>query len=218
MVEPVKIHPLSGARAKKVPEPVKRTRVAWSANLSDEELRTEGGILLAMLISRANELGHTLKEMSEELGVTYGYIAQLRSGRRLIENVSDAFADRSALYLNVPRLTVLMAAGRVRADDIFKAAPNLFMEVPAAMAFIQRDPEYGPWMPASFLSMTPREQLFLVRLYEKASGRRLLSIERIDEHAVAVAMAELEEYRAFLREHAEHSARAAEEAESEEID
>lgn len=201
----VNVRSLGDARSKKSPQeaeapaPAGRSRVAWTANLDPDELKTEGGVLLAMLIARANELGQTLKEMASELGVTYGYIFQLRTGDRLMENISNRFADQCALYLNVPRMAVLRAAGRVRQEDIFTSSPNLFMEVPAAIDFIRKDPEFGTMLPPSFLSMPPREQLFIVLLYERATGRKLLSADRIDEKTIAIAIAELEEYRDSLR-------------------
>jgi hypothetical protein len=150
------------------------TRVPWSGGLSPEELARPGGTLLSMLIHRANELGHQLGDMARELNVTYGYISQLRSGLRKTEHISDHFANSCALYLGAPRMTVLLASGRVKPEDVFSDPVEMVSMLPRAIKFIQSDPTYGPLMPPELINADQRLQYFIVSLFEDATGKTLL--------------------------------------------
>jgi hypothetical protein len=161
-------------RTSRGPRTEPTTRVAWSGGLSEEELMRPGGILLSMLIQRANELGHQLGDMAKELGVTYGYISQLRTGLRKTHQISDAFATSCALYLGAPRMTVLLASGRVKPEDVFPDPNELLNTLPRAIQFIRHDTEFGPLMPPDMLNADPQLQYFVVTMYEKATGRVLL--------------------------------------------
>lgn len=150
------------------------TRVPWSGGLSREELARPGGTLLAMLIQRANELGHQLGVMANEINVTYGYISQLRSGLRKTEHISDSFANACALYLGVPRMTVLLASNRVKPEDVFSDPVEMVSILPRAIKFIQGDPVYGPLMPPDIINADPKLQYFIVCMYEDATKKTLL--------------------------------------------
>lgn len=160
----------------------KTTRVPWAGGLDKAELAKPGGLLLAMLIYRANELGHKMQEMSSELGVTYGYLVQLREGIRQVKNVSDEFAQACALYLGVPRLTVLLASGKITPADMFENPHDLVRTLPRAMQFIQRDSEFGGIMPADLFTASEQVQFFVVMLYEAATRKKLLpgKIDHLD--------------------------------------
>lgn len=150
------------------------TRVPWSGGLSREELARPGGTLLAMLIQRANELGHQLGDMARELHVTYGYISQLRSGLRKTEHISDQFANACAIYLGAPRMTVLLASSRVKPEDVFSDPVEMVSILPRAIKFIQSDPKYGPLMPPEMINADQKLQYFIVSMYEDATGKVLL--------------------------------------------
>jgi len=149
-------------------------RTAWMGGIAKDELAKPGGILLGMLTSRANELGQQLGTMAEELNCTYGYIAQLRSGLRETKNISDEFADACALYLGVPRMTVLLAAGRVKPSDVYEDAHEAMATVPRAIQFMRGDSIFGPIMPSEVTTASLEMQFFIVQLYEAATGRKLL--------------------------------------------
>jgi len=51
--------------------------------------RHPGGPLLGWLADEAKRRGHTGQAMAESLGVTAGYIHQLRTGHRHLCNISD---------------------------------------------------------------------------------------------------------------------------------
>lgn len=178
------------------------TRVPWTGGLSMDELQRPGSVLLSMLVYRANELGHQLGDMAKELNVTYGYISQLRSGMRKTEHISDAFANSCALYLNTPRMTVLLASGRVRPEDLFTDPTNMLHLLPGALLTIKKHPAWGPLMPPGLLDGgDERMQYFVVSLFEKATGLNLLTEageERADPAFIAKQVLAYHELRANL--------------------
>lgn len=129
--------------------------------------------LIAWLTQAVAERGVTLQKLAEDLGVTYGYLAQLRSGLRSVTNISDPFLDRVAQWLNVPRISVLAACGRLRLSD-FSDLHNLDEALDAAYAFIQRDRVWGAVMPPSAHRLDQPGRLFVVRLFEAATGTVLI--------------------------------------------
>lgn len=166
------------------------SRVPWNGGLSDEEIMRPGGALMAALLHRANQLGHQLQEMSTELNVTYGYIAQLRGGHRQPENISDDFVNAAAAYLGVPRMTVLMLCGRVRPDDVLLQKHNVAQQIPAAIDFIALDTVFGPLMPLEVRKASYEMQFFIVSMFEKATGKVLLN-GRQDPSVLATDLAEV---------------------------
>ncbi|MDO8417774.1 MAG: hypothetical protein Q7S87_16360 [Agitococcus sp.] len=149
-------------------------RTPWSGNLDDEELTRPGGMLLAALIRHANESGHQMAEMARELGVTYGYINQLRNGTRHINQISDDFANACALYLGIPRLTVLMLAGRISPEDIYESKELVIESIPRAMRYICEDPDWGHLVSADIRNGSYATHFLIVKLYEAATQKSLI--------------------------------------------
>lgn len=149
-------------------------RAPWTGNLDEKELQRPGSMLLAALVQCANERRHQMQDLARELGVTYGYINQLRSGLRNTSQISDDFALACARYLGVPRLTVLMLAGRLTIDDAFEPDRMLANEVPRALEYVTKDPEWGPLVTREVRAASCETQFLVVRLYESATGKKLL--------------------------------------------
>ena len=101
-------------------------------------------LLLPALLERSGAKGQTLQEMSADLGVTYGFVNQLRAGHRKIDDVSDSFVAACARYLGVPYLSALMLAGRLKPEHAYESEDLLAKSVPRAMKFICDDPQWGP--------------------------------------------------------------------------
>lgn len=148
-------------------------RTAW-ATLTEKEMQLAGSALLGMLYQTANERGHQLMEMAQELNVTYGYIAQLKNGIRKIPHISEEFAENCAKYLGIPRISVLIAAEKLRPADFYQDPDELETMAEPALRLMQKDPEFGPYMPASVFQADRKLQQFLVMMYERATGRVLL--------------------------------------------
>lgn len=172
-----------------------QARVPWSGNLDEVELGRPGGLLLAALIRCANERRQQLQDMARDLGVTYGYINQLRNGIRNVNQVSDDFALGCARYLGVPRLTVLMMAGRVSPDDVFEHREMMASEISRAMAFICEDPQWGHLVTPELRKVNLDSQYVLVRLYEQATGKKLMD-NHLNAEALAVEIKRLQDVQA----------------------
>jgi transcriptional regulator with XRE-family HTH domain len=149
-------------------------RTPWSGNLDETELARPGGLLLAALVRCANDRRLQLNDMARELGVTYGYINQLRNGIRPVSQVSDEFALACARFLGAPRLTVLMLANRITPEDAFEYRELAATEIGRAMAYICEDPAWGHLITAELRKGTSESQYALVRLYEAATGKVLM--------------------------------------------
>lgn len=169
-------------------------RTPWSGNLDEAELDRPGGLLLAALIRCANERRQQLSDLARELGVTYGYISQLRAGLRPTNQVSDDFALSCSHYLGVPRMTVLMLAGRIAPEDAFESQEVLAAQIPRAMSYVCDDPDWGPLVPPEVRDSSPEAHFLVVRLYEEATGKRLLP-ERLNPQTLAAEIQKLQALR-----------------------
>ena len=175
-------------------------RTPWNGGVRKEELERPGGTLLGMLTQRANELGHNLALMADALGCTYGYISQLRTGARRVTTIRDSFVDACANYLGVPRMTVLLASGKVQPTDIYEDPHEVMQSVPNALQFMKSDAQWGPLMPVDVMSYDLKAQFFIVKLYEAATDRKLLKGASMNPEDVAYQIEKIEEYRTKLRE------------------
>ena len=169
-------------------------RTPWSGHLSNAEMSRPGGLLLAALIRCTSERGMQLNELAKELDVTYGYINQLRNGIRPVSQISDDFALACSRFLGIPRLTVLMLAGRITPEDLFEPGDKLDKQVSKAIGFICEDTAWGHLITAELRNTSDHSQFAIVKLYEAATGKVLMDrtlqlesfaeeISRLQEHS-----------------------------------
>jgi transcriptional regulator with XRE-family HTH domain len=183
---PVSGNPLRGLPR---PEPVQ----PWDGTLSQEELvrDTPAAPLLSMLYGRAAQLGHSANRMCEELGITYGYVSLLRNNQRDVDKVSDALVENVAAYLGVPKLQVMVAAGKVRPEDLFADPPSVDVYLKQAIAHMRGDPVWGPHVAKSIEAVPVEVQFLCIALFEAATGKNLLPQRRTNEdiakHALQLA-------------------------------
>jgi hypothetical protein len=156
----------------------------WAV-LKGKELERPGATLLALLLEAAHVQGLGARELAEKhLGVSYSYFHQLRSGEKLASNLGPEMLDKIATFLNLPKVVVMLAAGQLTLKD-FQQEPEAVEQVlEPALRFIQADPRFGPYMPASIFGMTSAERQFIVMLYERATGKTLLPVRATLEETV----------------------------------
>lgn len=161
------------------------SEVPWDKSIKQEELSKPGGLLMAMLFGRAQQLGQTGQEMALELGVTYGFIGQLRSGVRQTCNVDDRHLLRMAEYLGVPKVVVLLAAGKLNVDDFFED-DSCFSDgiLNAALQIMAQDPVCGIPLPADAYKASYELKVYLITLYEATTGRRILRTRWLPDEAI----------------------------------
>lgn len=186
------------------PAPLDPATTPWDGGIDEDEALRSGGLLIGALVARAAQLNHPLKDMAITLGVTYGYIAQLRGGHREIENLSADFITAAADYLGVSRAFVLIMQDRLPFEEPLELGPNMARLVTPALQFISQDPEYAGLLPVEVFDMSLESQYFVVRLYEQATGKALLR----DKRGTVAFSRDLEAMRALEAELREEVAQA----------
>lgn len=142
---------------------------------------TPGGPLIGWLYDECRRRGQEYREMAMALGVTYGYINQLRTGVRQTHNISDDFAFSCARYLGVPPVVVKVIAGRIPLSDF--VSPNESPEDAAdrAMAQMLDDPLVRQVLPADLSGLSLEAKQALVSMYVEYSGRDLVGFKSLPE-------------------------------------
>lgn len=158
-----------------------RTAPSLRQARANELYDAEGGPLIGWILSEARQRDQRLHDMSAQLGVTYGYIHQLRTGARKTCNISREFARSCANYLGVPPIVVRLLAGQIDTEDfllpehseerLVERALHRMMEDPMARALVSGDVRKWPL----------EAKRSLVRLYSDSVGHDLLGIRFVPE-------------------------------------
>lgn len=146
----------------------------WGGGLDEAELRKPGGMMMAALVQCANERHLSIPDMALAVGVTYGYINQLRNGLRDTTQVSDEFTESCAAFLQVPRLTILILSGKVTPVDFLPPVDPSRQEVQRAFDFVCTDPVLGPLFTGELRMSGLDSKYAIVRMYEKCTGKNIL--------------------------------------------
>ena len=152
-----------------------RLQRPWSGVLDAQSMKRPGGLLMSALARCAQERGQSLPELAEQLGYSYPYINLLISGARRVDQVSDDFANACAAYLGLPKAAVLMMSGRLEARDFFGPGDFHVGLLDAAMRYIESDPAWSPLVTAELRHTSNQSKFCLVKLYEAATGKKLLA-------------------------------------------
>lgn len=132
------------------------------------EDRTEPRLLKA-LRCKAAVLNHSQVEVAHRLGVTSGYLIQLRNGSRDIRRISLDFARACATYLETSTVNVLLLAGAIDVTD-FSGPVETKRRMEQGLRALLNDPTYGAFIDEPMVrSLPPEAQELLVSLYEEAS-------------------------------------------------
>jgi len=140
-----------------------------------------GGPLIGWLYDECRRRRQEFRQMADELGVTYGYINQLRSGLRHVRQISDEFAVSCARYLGVPPVVVKMIAGRIPMSDFVHPHVPLEDALDRAMAQMLDDPVARHVLPADMSGLSLEAKQSLVAMYMECSGRDLLEARQLPE-------------------------------------
>lgn len=137
------------------------------------------GPLMAWLQEEAGLRGHQVQEMARELGVTSGYISQLKSGIRRVEHISGEFAVACARYLGVPAVVVKILSGKIAMSDFVWPHQDEEVVVTRAFARMMTDPvvKLSLSEPSNAYSMEVKRAL--VMLYAESSGQDVLGLREL---------------------------------------
>lgn len=138
-----------------------------------------GNALLDALVHTARQEGIPLTQLAGILGVTYGYVAQLRTGFRKTERLSERFVQACAIYLKVPALTVKALAGIITARDFLSADELQASALAAGIRRLQQDVLLGGFFPASLWEADPELQAFVLLMFQEATGLSEFAYQRV---------------------------------------
>lgn len=142
---------------------------------------SDGGPLIGWLFDECRRRGHEYRQMAACLGVTYGYVNQLRNGIRLTRQISDEFAVSCARYLGVPPVVVKMAAGRIPMSDFIQPHESEEDVLNRAMSRMLADPIARTSLPANLDELPLSAKRALVTMYIETSGCDLLGLRHLPE-------------------------------------
>lgn len=145
-----------------------------SCGLNDKESQVEGSMLLYLLFDEANKQGLSYKDLAIQLGVTYGYLAQMKSGDKPITGVSPDFVARCSEFLGIPEAAVMVAARKLKIEQLYAKPENWKTELDAAMRYIASDPQFGPYMSPNTLNADTDTKKLLVKMYQEITGKVLI--------------------------------------------
>lgn len=149
--------------------------LASAAGLSTDALKLPGATLVNLILEVRVARGLTYEQLAEEhLGISRSHLMMLRTGKRTIVNISSRTMKRIAAFLGIPPVVAMLAGGQLGLEDFYQTPEMLQQGLAQAMKFIQRDPDIGPYMPATVFLADEAVQRFIMLLYEKATGRTLI--------------------------------------------
>lgn len=155
-----------GARARK-------ERLVWGV-VSPEEMKRPGAILTSLIFQAASTRNLKPADVCEAIGISYSHFTSLRSGIKAIPNISEEALARISDFLRLPKVVVKLASGQLRPDDFYHDGDKMHFYIEPALRFIQADPKIGATMPLSAFSADQDLQIFLITLYEQATGKVVL--------------------------------------------
>lgn len=141
----------------------------------------QGGPLIGWLFDEARRREMDLQDMAREVGVTYGYINQLRTGIRKTCQISHDFASSCALFLGVPTVVVLLLSGYLTMSDFATRAESDDEAVERALRLMQDDPHIRAAVPVDFSRLCVEGKRAVVMLYGEVAGRDVFQARQLPE-------------------------------------
>lgn len=157
--------------------------------------------LLRVLLAEADRRGQTVTAMAAELGVSPGYVFQLRNGLRQTEFIGQEFAVACARYLRIPVVLVKLWAGRIRLTDFGWPSQATNAQRDRDLAELAKDPAYAGLVPEEFGHISDAMKDLVWNLYCEATGRQppaWVTMPRMLDYLQRAALA-MEEHEAELR-------------------
>ncbi|OOG58059.1 helix-turn-helix transcriptional regulator [Polaromonas sp. C04] len=131
-----------------------------------------GGPLMGWVFDEAQSRGHDVKEVAQALGVTYGYINQLRNGVRNTADISQDFAEACARYLgSIPTVVIKLLAGNIRLSDFLYRQETEEEAIDRSLRQMLEDPKMRAVLPAAadLASWTVEAKRAIVLMYAEVS-------------------------------------------------
>ncbi len=127
---------------------------------------------MGWMFEEAQSRRHDVKELAQALGVTYGYINQLRNGIRSTEGISQEFAEACARYLGgIPAVVIKLLAGNIRLSDFLYRQETEEEAIDRSLRQMLDDPKMRAVLPAAadLASWTVEAKRAIVLMYAEVS-------------------------------------------------
>lgn len=141
----------------------------------------QGGPLIAWLLDEARRRGQLHSEMARELGVTYGYINQLRSGLRSTANITPTFSKAVARYLEVPEVVVLIVCGRLGLSSFIQPQLTEAAAIDRALGRMMDDQHLRSVIPVDIMQLPRQAKIALVMMYLESTSVDLLGMQPLPQ-------------------------------------
>lgn len=141
----------------------------------------DGGPLIQWLLDEARRRRMDLSQMAREVGVTYGYIAQLRAGIRKTSTMSHDFARACAEFLGIPAVLVFLLAGSITIRDFATRALSEQELAERAVRQMRADPHLRATLPVNFEQLNAEGKRALALLYADTSGQDVFGVRQLPE-------------------------------------
>jgi hypothetical protein len=141
--------------------------------------RSPGGPLMGWLLDEAHGRNMSLNDMALSLGVTVGYINQLRSGVRKTENVGQEFAEAASRYLGIPTIVVKLLAGHIRVSDFARKHESQEQVVERALRQVQKDLQARMSNTVDLSNLPFEAKQAIVLLHSEVSGYDYLNTQEL---------------------------------------
>lgn len=139
----------------------------------------EGGPLIGWLFDEARRREHDFKTMSRELGVTYGYINQLRTGIRKPAQISQNMAEACGKYLGVPTIVVKLICGSIPLSDFANRRESKEEIIERGLRQLQDDPQMRQILPCNLHQLPFEAKQAMVMFYAEVTGHDVLRLDEL---------------------------------------
>jgi len=169
----------------------------------------EGGALMGWLLDECRIRGFTLQALAAELGVTYGYLNQLRSGLREISQVGPRFAQRAARFLGVPTVVVKLMAGQLTMSDFIPPQQTEEEFVERAMIRLLEDSKASSFISLDRYTADIAVKKDFLSLYAEVSGDDIYNMKELPEMLRWLQLAAVEHSENVLQAERAHGRQSA---------
>lgn len=130
---------------------------------------------------RAEGKVQNIKDVCNMIDIAPSHLTLLRNGGADTRNLSSDKIEAFAKFLNVPNIAIHFLSGKLSLQDFFmdQDSEAFQKEVHSALDMISNDKTWGQMMPADIYNASNSLQLYTIRLYEEATGKKLL-VEGVD--------------------------------------
>ncbi|MEO7032112.1 MAG: hypothetical protein ABI351_01135 [Herbaspirillum sp.] len=140
---------------------------------------SDGGPLVGWLFDEARRRRQDYKMMARELGVTYGYINQLRTGMRSPAQISQEMAEACGRYLGVPTVVVKLVCGSLRMSDFASRQENKEEVIERGLRQIQDDLRVRKLLPCNLHELSFEAKEAIVMLYAQTAGHDVMGLNEL---------------------------------------